>query len=430
MNDTTLTPTIAAPTNTAEHDHVDVRHVRALPSRVVIAIAIASLCLFGGLFVLGWLPHARRLRAAVDRAAAAVAEKTVVDVVSPRRAPRAIDLTLPGDVRADRATSIHARTSGYLKTLPPGIDIGARVTAGQTLAEISAPELDADLARARAATEQANATVQRATDDVAFQQASFKRYQGFAAEGGLTEQQLDERRQQLQNATSTLRSAEANAAAAAAAQKRLEELAAFEHVTAPFDGVLTYRGYDVGAMIAAEDVAAARELFRIVATDVVRVRVAVPQMHADAVQVGQQADLLLRDRPGSTFAGKVARTARAIDPTTRTLQIEVDVPNADGAILPGTYGQVRLHIERENPGWVLPTSTLMFGAEGLRIAVVTDGRIRMQPVAIDLDYGNEFALARGVDAGTTVVTNPGERLADGLEVTVRRAAAGKVEPRR
>jgi len=424
MDERTLTrptPALAPARSEGADPHAppDVHDVRPLPGRAVAALVVAGTALLCGLFVLGWLPHVRRLRAAADTAARLVDTKPVVDLVSPRTATHTIELTLPGDVRADRATSVYARTGGYLKELPAGIDIGARVKAGQTIAEISAPELDADLLRAHAAVEQAGAAVQHAQDDLAFQKASYKRYEGFAADGGLTAQQLAERRQQLDSATSALRSAEANASAAAAAQQRLEELTAFERVTAPFDGVLTYRGYDVGAMISTAEITAGKELFRIVAADVVRVHVAVPQAYAASVQLGQRADLVLRERPAHPYEGKVARTAQAIESATRTMQIEVDVANADGSILPGTYGQIRLRIAREHPGWLLPTSALLLGAEGTRIAALVDGRVRLRPITIDRDYGTEVEVTIGLDGSEQVVNNPGERMTDGLEVTVR-----------
>jgi RND family efflux transporter MFP subunit len=322
-------------------------------------------------------------------------------------------------VRADRATSIYARINGYLKPLLPGIDIGAHVDQGQLIAEISAPEVDADLERARAALVQANAAVQRAQDDLAFQQTTFKRYEGFAAEGGITAQQLAEHRQLLDNATTALSSAQANATADAAAQKRLDELVGFERVTAPFAGVLTFRGYDPGALISTTEMAAGKELFRLVDASVVRVHVAVPQAWAASVRIGQPADLLLRNGPVRSRTGKVARTAQAIEQASRTMQIEVDVENADAAIVPGAYGQVRLHIEREHPGWVLPASVLLIGSQGTRIALVQQGRIHLQKIAIDNDYGTTIEAGSGFDGSEQIVNNPGERLTEGLEVTVR-----------
>jgi RND family efflux transporter MFP subunit len=421
MNDHTLTR--AAPPVSPEHDHVPVHDVRPLPGRAILFLAIAAAALLAGLFLLGWLPHSARMRAAAATAARAGEAKAIVEVVSPRRADRTEDLTLPGDVRADRATSVYARIGGYLKPLPPGIDIGARVAAGQLLAEISAPEVDADLERARAALVQANAAVQRTQDDLAFQQTTFKRYEGFAAEGGITAQQLAEHRQQLDNATTALSSAQANAVADTAAQKRLEEMVAFERVTAPFAGVLTYRAYDPGALISTTDIGPGKELFRIVAADVVRVHVSVPQAYAASVRIGQDAELLLRNGPVRSRMGKVARSAQAIDQASRTMQIEVDVENADSGILPGAYGQVRLRIEREHPGWVLPSSVLLIGSQGTRIALVQQGHIHLQKIAIDNDYGTTIDAGSGFDGSEQIVNNPGERLTEGLEVSVRQPPA-------
>jgi RND family efflux transporter MFP subunit len=402
-----------------------------LRGRTVMALALVSAALAAGMFVLGWIPHRER-EAAAATAAADAHHRPVVEVVVPRRAPDEFDLTLPGDVRANQATAVYARTTGYLKPLPPGIDIGARVRGGQLLAELYAPELDADVERARAAVGQANAAVTHARDDLAFQKATYERYQGFATTGGLTTQQLEERRQQFDTATTSLQIAEANARAAVAEQQRLEELQKYERVTAPFDGVLTFRGYDAGALISLSEIAAGKEMFRIAATDVLRVRVGVPQAHAGAIKVGQRAELTTRSQPGRMFAGTVARTAGAIDSSTRMMTAEIDVPNPDGALMPGAYGTVRLRIQRAQPMWLIPTSAVTFGSEGTRIAVLDGARVHFRRLAVDDDHGSEAEVANGLDGSERIVNNPGQNLAEGIEVEVHApphaGAQNKQEP--
>lgn len=422
------------PTSAAAHDDLgaidpDVAGIRPLAGRAVAFAGLGAILLAAGVFAIGWLPHARRKATAAAFAERATTTLPSVTVMAPKRAPATVDLVLPGDVRADQATSIYARTSGYLQSQPPGIDIGSRVEAGQVLAEISAPELAAELARADADRQQAEAARQRARDDLAFQQASIARYEGFAKQGGLTSQQLDERRQELASATTGLASAEAAVAAATASQQRLADLLGFAHVTAPFSGIITYRGYDVGAMIAATDLAAGKELFRIVATDAVRVRVAVPQALAASVRIGQDAELVLSDSGQRTFAGKVARSAGAVDPTTRTMTIEVDVQNPDGAILPGTYGQVRLRLERANPGWLVPSSALMVTANGTQVAEVVDGHVRLKTLAIERDQGALVEVANDFTGEERIVENPGVRLAEGTAVGIRKSGEAAEQSR-
>jgi membrane fusion protein, multidrug efflux system len=398
--------------------------IRPLPTSVVVMLCLGALLLLGGVFMLGWLPHAREQALAATLAKRNSNEAPLVHVIAPTRAEASVDLVLPGEVRATQATSVFARTSGYLSSLAKGIDIGAHVKASQLLAEISAPELKADLARVRADLQLAEAAQQRARDDLAFQQASFARYKGFADEGGLTSQQLDDRRQELANATTGVASAEAGVAAAQAAQQRLEELVAYTHVVAPFEGVITYRGYDQGAMIAATDLAAGKELFRIVDSSSIRVRVAVPQAMAASVHVGQEAQLVLSDAGNATFAGKVARSALAVDAATRTMTIEVDVPNPAGTIMPGTYGQVHLHLERSNVGWRIPASALMVGGDGTQIALVIDGKVHLRTITIERDLGTTVEVTNDFVGDERIVENPGVRLADGVAITVRNRGSG------
>lgn len=393
--------------------------IRPMSGTAALVLAVATLALGFGLFLLGWIPHDSRTLAAQSAADARVSQRPIVQVVQPRRAPDEYDLVLPGDVRGNQATALHARTNGYLKALPPGVDIGARVKAGQLLAELAAPELDADVERARAAVRQAEAAQKRASDDAAFQQTSFARYEGFAATGGLTKQQLEERRLALTQATTGLAVAEANVAAANGERARLEELQKFERIQAPFDGVITFRGYDAGATITAGG--SGKELFRIVATDVMRVRVAVPLAASGSIRTGLRAELTVRGSAGRGFAGIVARTAGSIDPASRTMPVDVDVPNADGALLPGAYGNVRLHVVRGSPQWMLPTSAIAFGADGTRVAFVEGTRVRFASVSLGDDHGTEVEVLQGIAGNERLVDNPGGQLADGTEVEVQAA---------
>jgi membrane fusion protein (multidrug efflux system) len=210
-------------------------------------------------------------------------------------------------------------------------------------------------------------------------------------------------------------------AAATASVKRLTEMQGFQKVVAPFDGIITDRNYDTGALISAttSGAGAGRALFQIKQTDTLRVFVNVPQTYATEVHPDQNADLLVRNYPGKPFAGKLARTAGAIDPSTRTLRVEVDIPNAAQQLYPGMWGEVRFKIAQTKPPVVIPTSALMIGADGVRVAVVEAGdKVRFQTVDIGRDFGAEAEVVNGLTGDERVVTNPGERLADGVEVKV------------
>lgn len=394
----------------------------------VVLIAVVVLALFGGLFLLGWMPHKKQQAEARQEAKEAAETRPIVDVTRPRQSNAAVDLVLPGNVEANQATAIYARTNGYLKPLPPGIDIGAQVKAGQLIAEISAPEVDAELEQSKASLEQANVNVGRATNEYNFNKGTFERYEGLSKTGGVTQQQLDEKRAAFNIATSSLKAAQASVLAATAAVKRLTEMQGFQKVTAPFDGVITARNYDAGALISATTTGAGKELFRVEQVDTLRVSVSVPQGYATDVKPGQDADLLVRNYPGQAFKGKVARTAGAIDVGTRTLKVEVDVPNADHKLLKGMYAQVRFKIPRARPALLLPTSAFVFGTEGMRVTVLEGDKVHYRKVVVGRDFGSEAEVASGVSAEDQVVTNPGEHLIDGMEVAVNQPKGKPTSP--
>lgn len=415
-----------------DHEHEMTVDLPPISTTGIVVITVALLLLFGSLFALGWIPHTRRLARADADAAEAVSAKTTVDVITPKTSAKVIDLNLPADVRPFQSTAVYARTSGYLKPLPPGIDIGARIKTGQLMAEITAPEVDADLEQARATFDQAKVAVTQATQDMEFNKATFERYQGFASTGGLTVQQLDERRQAYNTSSTALREAQASQAAAAAAVKRLEELQGFQRVTSPYDAVITSRQYNAGALISVSNNGPGQALFEIAETDTLRVFVNVPQSYATDIATGREASLTVNNFPGEQFTGNVARTAESIDLSTRTLRVEVDVPNENNRLLPGMYGRVKFHLERERPALIVPTGTLVFGPEGMRVALVENGRVRFQPVTLGRDFGAEVEVASGLSADAQVIMNPSESLLDGAEVSPRAPEPAKngQEPRR
>ena len=383
--------------------------------RVVLTLVAAGFAL---LFVLGGLPRFRAYRHARAAAEEEAAGKPVVEAGRPARERAAGELTLPADVRAWQTTSLYPRTTGYIKTLL--VDIGDRVSADQLLAEIATPEVDAELLQARAALDQARTAAERTESDYQLAQATLVRYEGFARSGGVTQQQLDERRSAERQAWAALQGGKANVSAAAANVSRLEALQGFERVAAPFPGTVATRGYDIGALVSPGSSGPGRELFRIDRTDILRVFIDAPQQYVGEMQIGREAAVTVRNYPGRSFSGTIARTAGSLDPGTRTLRVEIDVTNAENLLFAGMYGEVRLPITRA-PALLIPTSATLFDTEGTRVALVKDDRVHFQKVTLGRDLGKNIEVLEGLHPDDLVIRNPGQRLVEGGPV---RTASG------
>jgi len=417
------------------HGHDEPQVAVDLPpasAAAIVVVAIATVVLFAALFAIGFLPHKGRMDTASADAAEAAGSKPVVNVAVARPRSAEPELLLPGDVKAAQAAALFPRTNGYVTELL--VDIGDRVRGprpsgkwylpdepGQPLARISAPEVDAELEQAEASLEQARVVVGRATNENRLNTDTYARYQGLAQTGGVTQQQLDERRSAFNISVSNLKAAKANVLAAEATVRRNRELKSFQTIRAPFDGVVTARTFDVGTRVSATDGAAGRELFQVQQVDVLRVFVSVPQGYAASIAKDMVAEVTVNrtDGPPLRAAGKVVRTAEAIDPQTRTLLVEVRVENGAGQIRPGMSADVRFKLPRDRQPLVVPTSAFVFGAEGMRVAVVDDAnRVSFRKVTVGRDFGTEAEVSEGMKPGERVVTNPGDRLADGVEVRV------------
>jgi RND family efflux transporter MFP subunit len=378
--------------------------------KTVTLFSVGAVVIFAALFVIGYIPHRQRMRAARE-VAGEHDSKPVVEVMVPKRTNASSDLVLPADVRALQETSIYPRANGYLKRLL--VDIGDRVKAGQLLAEIDTPEVDAQLNESRAALEQSKANLTKSETDFALSQSTFARYQSLAKTGAITQQELDEKQSGFNQARSALNAAKATVTASEAAVQRLAELQSFEKVTAPFAGVIAARNYDVGALLNPANNGAGKELFRVAETDTLRMFVNVPQVYVSSIREGQDAFFESRDQHGRTFKGKVSRSAGAIDPATRTMRFQVNCPNPDALLWAGMYGQVRFPITQSNQPLVIPSSAM------LMVAVVDDAnRIRFHKVTVGRDFGTEMEVLDGLSGGEEVVSNPGQRLVDGVEVQV------------
>ncbi len=332
----------------------------------------------------------------LDRAVQSVA------VLHPKPQPLSEELVLPGNMEAFVATPLFARTSGYLKAWY--FDIGAHVKAGQLLAEIEAPELDRQLDQARAdlATAQANYQLARITAD---------RYQSLLKTESVAPQDVENKLGDLQAKKAMVDSATFNV-------RRLEETQRFEKLYAPFDGVITTRNIDTGALIDAGANSPGKELFDLAATNRLRVYINVPQVNSRAARPGSPATLTLTELPGRTFRGVIARTAEAIDPASRTLLTEVDVDNSAGELLPGAYVLVHLKLGEKSSGFVLPVNTLIFRSEGLRVAVVRDGKAELVPITMGRDFGKTVEVVSGVTSSDLVIENPSDSLTSGVQVRV------------
>jgi len=340
------------------------------------------------------------------KALAAETERLAVPTVSvthPKQEQSKEELVLPASVQAYKESPIYARTNGYL--LHWYKDIGSQIKKGELLADIDTPEVDQELMQARAARQQSQAQLGLA-------KISAERWENLRKTDSVSQQELDQQVSGYQQAQANLAAAEANV-------HRLEEMESFKRIYAPFSGVLTKRNIDVGALINAGNAGANREMFDVAQVDPLRVYVNVPQTYSQLIHVGVKAYLIQGEYAGQKFEGKVVRTAEAIDPSTRTLLTEIDVPNPNVRIFPGAYAQVHFAAEVDAPHMTVPINTLLFRAEGPRAAVVgSDNVIRLRPIAIGRDYGSSVEVVSGLDPNDQVVINPADSLEDGQKVKI------------
>jgi multidrug efflux system membrane fusion protein len=326
-----------------------------------------------------------------------------VTVVQAKGESASEELILPATVQAYIESPIFARTNGYLQKWYQ--DIGSRVTKGQLLADIDTPEVDQELLQARAARQQVSAQLELA-------KVSSDRWANLRKSDSVSQQEADQQ-------SSAYTQAQANLAAADANVRRLEQLESFKHIYAPFSGVLTKRNIDVGALVNSGNGGANREMFDVAQIDPLRVYISVPQTNAADIHRGQKAHLELNEFPGQKFEGTVVRTADSIDPATRTLLTEIDVPNKQGTILPGAYAQVHFGVKVSGTHLTVPGNALLFRGEGPRAAVVgSDNHVHLNPVTIGRDYGTSVEILSGVSESDKIVLNPPDSLEEGEQVQI------------
>jgi RND family efflux transporter MFP subunit len=366
------------------------------------SIALGLTVLFVVAFFVGWIPLHKRQALIYAEAHEQEEAQPRVGVIEVARSIRNSKLELPGSIQALTEAPILARANGYIKRRM--VDIGDRVEAGQLVAEIEEPEMDAQLAQARADLATAKANVKLAG-------ITAQRYQDLLKTDAVSKQDVD-------NYNGDHAAKQAMVESAAANVKRLEELESFKRVNAPFSGVITLRNVDVGALVNAGNTL----LFRVAQTSTLRTYVNVPQTDADSVQRGQLARLSVSNLPGRYFTGTVARTSNSLDPTSRTMLVEVQVPNPSGVLLPGMYAQVELLSARPDPPLLIPGAALVIRAEGTQVAMVRPDRtVHFQKIEIGRDFGDRLEVIKGLKEGDTIIVNPHDAVREGVKVNPVRA---------
>jgi membrane fusion protein (multidrug efflux system) len=348
-------------------------------------VILILLVVFGLLFVLGWLPRHRK-NAARDKAnQAQIAAKPVVTVQPAKAAPDTTSITLPADLRSQHETELFARVNGFVQSWTA--DIGQHVRRGQVLATITTPELDQQIAQAQA--------------NLALARTSFGRLQSVSLPGAISQQELD--------------AGQAQYLAQQAVVKQLQAQRSFRQVIAPFNGTVTQRNVDVGTLVTGGN-ATGSQLFKVEQTDTLRAFVDVPQNFVPSIKRGLTANIIVPEFPNKPFKGLVARDAEALDPQTRTLRTEVRLPNRNGQLRPGTYGQVRFKLPQTVPTILISANALVPSGTEQKVAMVQDGKIHYQNIVVSRDFGANLEVSQGLKGGEMLVINPGENLTEGLEV--------------
>jgi len=422
--DRTTPPDSHSPPEFHEHEHhADVGSappVKAMTAHRLIVLGVIAAALLFVLFIVTIIPR-RSVENELRADATARDSAPAVQVTTVHRASAASELTLPGTIQALHESAIYARVTGYVKSWQA--DIGAIVHSGQLLALIDAPELEQS-------AEQAQAQLTQARSALGLARADLERWKGLARDSAVTSQELDQKQAAFEAADANTRAADANL-------RRLVQTRQFTRVTAPFTGVITARNVDIGSLITPAGAtsapsgaagvggaASAGNMFRIAQTDTVRIYLTVPEGYATSIRSGLEAAVTVQGIPGRNFTGHVVRTSHALDPSSRTLLVEVDVPNRDFALLPGMSAQARLKFPRETPPFLLLASALVIRSSGVQVMAVdgkpgsSEATIHFLSVRIGRDYGGTVEVSDGVSDGMTVVLNPNADLLDGTRVHV------------
>jgi RND family efflux transporter MFP subunit len=375
---------------------------------VAVGVIVAVL-LVGAVIVIGL----RSFHASALETSTQLHAKRYVTTVTPKAAVDGQPLTLPGTLLGVIESTVYARSNGYVVRWAK--DIGSSVKKGELLAEIAAPEIDQEFSQAVSTRAQAAASASLA-------KSTAERWQALRQKDAVTQQDLDERLSAYNQAAANLAAADANVG-------RLRKLQGFNEVVAPFDGVVTRRNIDVGDLVNAGNGGTGQALFSVAQVDPLRLYVYVPQAYAPQIKVGDTVTVALAERDHGQYRGTVARTARAIDTATRTMQVEIRVPNESGALLAGSYVQVTFPIDVDPHTLVVPTNVLLFRPEGTRVAKLdANDRVHLAMVKLGTDFGTRVEILSGVTASDRIVLNPADSLADGDEVMLPTAPTAPTLP--
>ncbi|HEY4069028.1 MAG TPA: efflux RND transporter periplasmic adaptor subunit [Burkholderiaceae bacterium] len=372
-------------------------------ARTITVVVLIVLALGAGRTIMSRLSNANVLEARI-----AEATKLYVRTAYPKAAGKGQNLVLPATLQGFVQSPISARASGYLKTWHK--DIGSRVAKGDLLAEIETPEIDQQLTQAIAAREQAASSLGLA-------KSTAERWEALRKRDAVSQQELDERRSSATQATANLAAADANV-------ERLRQLEGFKRVLAPFSGVITRRNVDTGDLIDAGG-GSGRTLFVLTQTDTLRVYVNVPQSYSQLVKAGQEVAITQSELPGQTFRGQVTRTAGSIDTATRTMQVEIVLPNRNNLLLPGAYVQVTLPLQAGN-AITIPANALLVRGKGMSVAVVdASGTVSLRPIKVGRNFGDSMEALEGVTVKDQIVLNPPDSINAGDKVAVAPPEAAK-----
>jgi RND family efflux transporter MFP subunit len=367
---------------------------RGLSGRAVLG----TLMVLVTLFLVGMFP---RWRANAALTSAARDQRPTVSVVTTQRPDGPVNLVLPGSTQAIQETAIYARTNGYVRKWYA--DIGAKVEAGQLLAEIETPEIDQELNQARAAAQQAAANLELA-------RATLKRWDYLLQRKVVSAQEFDEKKAGSDARQADLTAAQANV-------KRLEETQGFQKIVAPFSGIVTARTVDNGVLVSAGSAGQSQPLFRVAQTDPLRIYVTVPQTYAYSIKPDQNATVSFREISDKAFSAKVVRTAGALDPATRTLLTELQVANTDGKLFPGMYAEIKFAFPQDERTLLIPGNAVMVQSDGPKVLTVDAKQtIRTRPVKLGRDLGDKVEILSGLDPAEPLVANPSDSLREGVEV--------------
>ena len=392
---------------------------------LIVAVAIAA----------GIVPRLAHQKGLAAAAAAVQRQKPVVIASAVRLAPSKETIDLPGDLQAIVESPIFARADGYLKTRL--VDIGDHVKAGQLMAEIETPELDQQIAQARAALAQAQASLKELEADIQLSRANLdlaratqQRWQRLAEKGVVSRQDLDEKhadlgvkQAQADRAVAALATAQETISASDANLHRLQELKSFSRVAAPFDSVVTARNVDIGTLINAGNGGSSREMFRVARIQPLRVFVNVPQTYVAEIRDGETAELRVQERPGEVFPARVTNVSHSLDMNSRSMLVILETPNPGSRLYPGMYAQVRFPSAARSakPLLRIPSDTLLIDKSGTRVAVVdAGGVIHFRAISIGQDLGSEIEVLSGLALGEMVVSNPSDTVQEGVEVAIKK----------